>query len=88
MHSDMMIVTFTTSGGYSLPKTIRELREQAGLTQLQVATQLGITPSTVYGWERRRNEPRASQLKAMAKLFGVCMEEIVFEVSDEKGARD
>jgi transcriptional regulator with XRE-family HTH domain len=88
MHSDMMLVTVNTLGGLRLPKTIRELREQAGLTQLQVANQLSITPSTVYGWERRRNEPRASQLKALAKLFGVCMEEIVFEVSDEKGARD
>ncbi len=88
MHSDMVLVTSNTLEGLRLPKTIRELREQAGMTQLQVANQLGITPSTVYGWERRRNEPRASQLKALAKLFGICMEEIVFEVSDEKGARD
>jgi transcriptional regulator with XRE-family HTH domain len=65
-------------------RTIKELREAAGLTQLQLALQLGVTPSAVYAWESGRNEPRASQLKAIAKFFGVTMESIDFEVEDVK----
>lgn len=50
-----------------------------GLTQVQLAHELGCTPSAVYNWERGRNEPKASQLRAMARLFGVSMDEIDFE---------
>jgi transcriptional regulator with XRE-family HTH domain len=67
-------------------KTIREYREQAGITQLQLANELGVTPSAVYNWERGRNEPKASQLKAMAILFGVKMDDIDFEVGEAKSA--
>ncbi len=67
-------------------KTIRELREDAGLTQLQLANKIGVTPSAVYNWERGRNEPKASQLRTMARLFGVSMDMIDFEVEELKSA--
>lgn len=67
-------------------KTIRELRESAGLTQAQLAARLECTPSTVYNWERGRNEPKASQLRAMAVLFGVSMDDIDFEADVAKSA--
>lgn len=67
-------------------KSIREFREEAGLTQLELANRLGVTPSTVYSWERRRYEPRASQVKAIAKLFGVSMDDIDFEPRQEVDA--
>lgn len=67
-------------------QTIRELRERAGMTQLQLAAALGVTPGAVYNWERGRNEPKASQLRAMARLFGVSMDDIDFEAEDVKSA--
>lgn len=60
-------------------KTIRELREEAGETQLQLAVATGVTPSTVYNWERGQFEPKAAQLRALAKHFNVSMDEIDFE---------
>ena len=60
-------------------KTIRELREEAGMTQLELAVRVGVTPSAVYNWERGRNEPKATQLRSLARVFGVPMEEIDFE---------
>lgn len=60
-------------------KTIRELREEAGETQLQLAVAIAVTPSTVYNWERGQFEPKASQLRALAKHFNVSMDEINFE---------
>jgi transcriptional regulator with XRE-family HTH domain len=59
-------------------KSIRTLREAAGMTQLELAIRVGVTPVTVYNWERGKYEPRASQLRAVAQVFGVCMDEIDF----------
>lgn len=60
-------------------KTIRDLRRSAGMTQLELAVRLGVTPVTVYNWERGKYEPKASQLRALARVFGVSMDEIDFE---------
>ena len=57
-------------------KTIRELREDHGLTQLEVAYRLKVTPATVSNWERGIYEPKVTQLRAMARLFGVRMDDI------------
>ncbi len=65
-------------------KTIRELREERGWTQLDLANRLGVTPATVYNWERGKYEPKASQLRALARAFGVSMDEIDFE-GDARG---
>lgn len=60
-------------------KTIRKLREEAGMTQLGLANAVGVTPITVYNWERGRYEPKASQLRSLARVFGVSMDDIDFE---------
>ena len=57
-------------------KTIRELREERGWTQLELANRLGVTPATVYTWERGKYEPRASQFRKIAQVFGVSMDDI------------
>ena len=52
-------------------RTLRELREAAGLTQLEVAYRLGVTPHTVYMWESGRREPVARVFLGLARLYGV-----------------
>ena len=56
--------------------TIRELRESRGWTRLHLAVMLGVTPGTIYNWEKGRNEPKATQFKALAEAFGVPTESI------------
>ena len=58
-------------------RTIRELREAAGLTQLEVAFRLGVTPQTVSFWERGTREPRGRHLQQLAALFGVTASDIL-----------
>ena len=60
-------------------KTIRALREERGWTQLGLANAIGVTPATVYNWERGKYEPKASQLRSLARVFGVGMDAIDFE---------
>lgn len=57
-------------------QTIRQLREARGWTQLQLANEVGVTPSTIYNWESERFEPRASQLRVLARVFDVSMDSI------------
>ena len=65
-------------------KTIRQLREEHGMSQAELARALGINQITVYKWERGDHEPRASQLRALAQAFGVSMDEIDFPVPPGK----
>jgi transcriptional regulator with XRE-family HTH domain len=60
-------------------QTIRELREERGWTQLELGNKLGVTPVTVYNWERGQHMPTASQLRAVARAFSVSMDVIDFE---------
>ena len=64
--------------------TIRQLREAQGWTQLELANKLGVTPATVYTWERGKFDPRASQLRKLSLAFGVSMDDIAIAV-DEAG---
>lgn len=57
-------------------RTIRELREERGWTQLELAITLGVTPVTVYNWERGRYEPKVSQFRALARAFDISMDDI------------
>jgi putative transcriptional regulator len=67
-------------------KTIRELREARGWSQLELANRLGVTPSTVYNWERGRSEPTASTLRRIARVFEVSMDDIALPGEEGKAA--
>lgn len=58
-------------------KTIREYREERGWTQFELAVKVGVTPGAVSNWERGVSEPKVSQLRKLAALFGVRMDEII-----------
>jgi transcriptional regulator with XRE-family HTH domain len=57
-------------------KTIRQLRQERGWTQLELAYRLGVTPLTVQNWEHGRYEPTASKLRKIAETFGISMDDI------------
>ncbi|WP_299553891.1 helix-turn-helix domain-containing protein [uncultured Tateyamaria sp.] len=48
-------------------------REQAGMTQKQLAKRLGVRLATLRGWEDDLSEPRANRLSMMAGLLNVSM---------------
>lgn len=63
-------------------KTIRDLREERGLSPVEMAADLGVSLATIYNWETGKSEPRASMLRDIAELLGVRMEEIYFPLRD------
>ena len=68
-------------------KTIRQLREERGWTQLQLAIQLGVTPVTIYNWERGKSEPRVSQFRQLARLFAISMDDVALVGEGRREAR-
>lgn len=50
---------------------LRNYREAAGLTQLQVAERLGITKSTYCNYESGKREPDVAKIKKIAKALGI-----------------
>ncbi len=53
-----------------LGKTLKELREERGLTQREVAEALGIHSVTYLHYEKGQREPPLSLLADMAKFYG------------------
>jgi len=67
-------------------KTMREWREERGVTQLDIAFAIGVTPATVANWETGRSEPKARHLRALAEYLGVPMDDIDFGGLELKSA--
>ena len=57
-------------------KSIRELRQEHGWTQYELAVQVGVHPQAVYFWESGRRTPQVALLRKMGQLFGMCSDEI------------
>lgn len=53
-----------------LCEVIRQKRQEAGMTQNDLAEKLNCRQSTVSGWERGDRTPRIPDLYRMAEIFG------------------
>jgi len=58
--------------------TIRELRERAGLSQMQLAVKVGVSLGAVRLWEAGKAEPKGRNLLKLAEVLGVHPAEIEF----------
>jgi transcriptional regulator with XRE-family HTH domain len=67
----------TTTDRAALGRRLRAAREDAGLSQQDVATRLGIYQSTVAFMEKGRRDVSALELARMARLFGLSTDELL-----------
>ena len=65
---------------------LRNYREAAGLTQLQVAERLGITKSTYCNYESGKREPDVAKIKKIAKALGISADALLETGHDSKKA--
>lgn len=54
-----------------------QARQKAGLSQAQVAKELGVDQSAVCRWETGKNMPRSALLVLMAKLYNCTVDELL-----------
>lgn len=63
---------------------LRELRNESGLTQNEIATRLGVSGQTILNWENGIYEPKISQLIQLADLFNVTVDYLIERPNNEK----
>lgn len=56
---------------------LRELRTEAGLTQKQLAAEIGNAQSAIVYWESNKQEPTISALKKLCLYFGVTADYLI-----------
>lgn len=64
----------------SLGETLKMYRTNCKMTQEFVAESLGVSRQAVSKWENGTSDPSTSNLFALAKLFGVSVEELLNHV--------
>ena len=65
----------------ALGEVLKEHRLRCKMTQEFVAEYLGVSRQAVSKWERGESDPNMSNLMALAKLYGVTVEDILRQVS-------
>lgn len=66
--------------------SLKERRESAKLTQLELAMALEVARTTVAMWENGSTNPRASLLPKIAKILGCSIDELLSEDTADEGS--
>lgn len=64
----------------SLGETLRDHRTRCQMTQEYVAEAVGVSRQAVSKWEKGLSSPSTANLLALAKLYGVSVEELLKSV--------
>ena len=62
---------------YITGATIKRLREAKGITQTQLAEQIGVSSKAVSKWETGRGIPDISLIEPLSKALGVSIIELM-----------
>ena len=62
--------------GQTLGAMIAALRKERGMTQLELAEQMGVTDKAVSKWERDLSVPDVNSIPKLAEIFGVSVDEL------------
>lgn len=66
----------------SLSEALKARRTAAGYTQEYVAEALGVSRQAVSKWENGTSEPSTANLMALAKLYGLTVDELLNQRSE------
>ena len=61
----------------TLGTTIASLRKEKGMTQMELAEQLGVTDKAVSKWERDLSCPDVNSLPTLAKVLGISVDDLM-----------
>ena len=68
---------------FIIAKNIQKLRQEKGMTQVELAEKINYSDKTISKWERGESLPDIVVLKNLADLFEVTLDYLVEEVHDE-----
>ena len=74
----------------AMAQRLVDRRKAAGLSQEALAAQLGVSRQAVSKWERSESSPDTDNLIALAALYGVSLDELLYgeSASDADGSED
>lgn len=59
---------------------IKELRIERNLSQMQLAKMIGVSQKAIDYWERNVNEPKASYIISLVRVFNISYDEFFEEI--------
>lgn len=65
-------------------RNLKQLRKDAGLTQEQAASKLGVSHDTIGRWESGSTIPSATQAALICQTYGVQFQDVKWELKHEK----
>ena len=68
----------------TLGENLQNLRKEKGLSQEEVARALFVTRQTISKWETDKAEPGVGNLKALADLYGVTLDQLTSHLQKER----
>ena len=63
-----------------LGEKIKELRIEKNLSQMQLAKMIGVSQKAIDYWERNVNEPKASYIISLVRVFNISYDEFFEEI--------
>lgn len=66
-----------------LSDNLLNLRHRRGLSQEQLADQLGVSRQAISKWEGGQSTPELEKLMAISKFFNISLDELTGELSDK-----
>lgn len=70
-----------------MAKRLVDRRRAAGLSQEGLAAELGVSRQAISKWERSESSPDTDNLIALAQLYGVSLDELLFQDMAKEGDR-
>lgn len=74
--------------GYEFADRLIELRRAKGLSQEELAREMGLSRQAISKWERAESAPDIGNLVALSNLYGVSLDEIVRGPAEDASAVD
>ena len=65
----------------SIGDKIKELRLEKGLSQLNLGKLVGVSQKAVDYWERNVNEPKASYIISLVKVFDITFDDFFSDIN-------
>ena len=62
-----------------MDKKIKDLRIERAYSQAKLAKEVGVSQKAIDYWERNVNEPKAGNIIALVKVFGITFDDFFSE---------
>jgi len=67
--------------------TLKDLRERALLSQLELARVIGVSHDTVYSWESGRKQPKPEHRRKLVEALGCSPDDLLAAMKETKERR-